>query len=564
MPNQTNITKPILIVGAGRTASSYVLKMLSIMGHTQILNENDYVMALKKMVLEGYWLPYLLESQSINEVVPHLVDAVRNFIVSLFPSNKEYWAMKAIWEEVDWDWYQLVFPNAKYIHLVRDPRTNIPSMMEFIGNESGQSHWDFDYSCQKYVASNLKAFLLAEKGVPYLLVKQEDFVDHPQETWKEICNFLELPFVEVDFNEVNVSSSTRGKVSEKRKSNLLSWERLPPKVIEIAEQCGYYPLKQNFLGDAKEPESTHNQIESLIDLFEVFNPNLRRQIEQRKSEVERWSREGIFPEIQDKVILDWGCGDGAFSFVFVEKGVKKVLGIDSWLADYQNESRVEGVLEFKKMGIQNVDLLNLKYDLMFANTITEHLKNLPELFIKCYKIINDQGYLFINHDNYYQPTGAHDHGFLFYGENNQIVFQGVACWQNELKCEVSKDHRDQMAKIFWWTWSGEEVLTPDDCTKCPYYKRSQPWAHLIYQEEFCKVYDKESFTTGYPNSSLNKITPFQLRQFIIEAGFTIVKEVRNRVSNLPPDFLLCPPYNFSLQDLTTSTITILAKKKEEK
>jgi len=178
----------------------------------------------------------------------------------------------------------------------------------------------------------------------------------------------------------------------------------------------------------------------------------------------------------------------------------------------------------------------------------------------CYRLLKEGGYLFINHDNYYQPTGAHDHGFLFYGENNMIVRQGPACWQMPEKCQASADHRRWIAEHLPWTWRNTEKLTPENCTLCPYYKRSQPWAHLIYQNEFVSLFDNVSFTTGYPNSSLNKVTPFQLRQFVLEAGFVIEKEVRNRVSNLPPDFLLCPPYNFSLQDLTTSTMTLLARK----
>ncbi len=113
-----------------------------------------------------------------------------------------------------------------------------------------------------------------------------------------------------------------------------------------------------------------------------------------------------------------------------------------------------------------------------------------------------------------------------------------------------------------WTWDGtiDSRLTPEDCRKCPYYRRAQPWAHLLNQLEFRNVFPQVGFTTGYAKSSLNKVTPFQLRQFVIEAGFEIERWVPHVINNEPPDELLKPPFNFSRQDLCSSTITVRCRK----
>jgi len=171
------------------------------------------------------------------------------------------------------------------------------------------------------------------------------------------------------------------------------------------------------------------------------------------------------------------------------------------------------------------------------------------------------GVLFLNHDNYYQPVGSHDHGFLYW-KNNEIVFLGPRCWEKQAKCAESADFRASIATRLPWTWDArtEARLTPEDCQRCPYYRRAQPWAHLLYQSEFRDVYPQPCFTTGYPRSSLNKITPFMLRQFIIEAGFDIEGSTGIQIKNVPPDELLRPPYNLNPDDLCTTTIALRCRK----
>ena len=52
-----------------------------------------------------------------------------------------------------------------------------------------------------------------------------------------------------------------------------------------------------------------------------------------------------------------------------------------------------------------------------------------------------------------------------------------------------------------WAWDAatENALTPLNCTLCaPLYKRARPWAHLIYADEFLKVFPQEFFRLGRP------------------------------------------------------------------
>ncbi len=64
----------------------------------------------------------------------------------------------------------------------------------------------------------------------------------------------------------------------------------------------------------------------------------------------------------------------------------------------------------------------------------------------------------------------------------------------------------------------------------------------------------------HEKSSLNKVTTFQLRQFIIEAGFDIESWIPNMIANKPPDFLTKPPYHFNPDELRTCEVTAVCRK----
>ncbi len=289
-----------------------------------------------------------------------------------------------------------------------------------------------------------------------------------------------------------------------------------------------------------------------------------------RSQLQNWTANSVLPtsHITGKRILDWECGRGVFTALLLEQGAAAVTAIDSWLVDsayiQKNLSGLPGA-SFERISLEQFavdEQHHGAYDLIFANTVTEHMLNLPPLLTICYQLLAVDGELVINHGNYYEPVGSHDHGFLFYGENNEIVFQGPRCWESTTKCEASADFRRSLRERFSWTWGdwNESQLTPDNCIYCPYYRRAQPWSHLLYQQEFRQIFPQQGFTTGYPGSGLNKITPFQLRQFLIEAGFNIERWVPSYINNQPPEELLRPPFNFSIEDLCTAVIAVRCSK----
>lgn len=235
MPNSTNVRSPVLVVGAGRTASSYLLDRLQF-GRQDFQNiiENELYRDLHRDLRERWWCienwRYVCPE---DEVERRVIEAIRQTFVMLFPSERSQWVMKCIWDAHDPALLHAIFPEARYVHLVRDPRTNVASMIERIG-------WSFERSSQMYVSANRMALRFARFPDRYLRVRQEDFVDRRDETWGCLLEFLGVPPADSDWDrELNVSPSQRGKLAAKRADDAVEWQKLPDEVVAMAKQLGY-------------------------------------------------------------------------------------------------------------------------------------------------------------------------------------------------------------------------------------------------------------------------------------------------------------------------------------
>lgn len=236
MPNSHNILAPTLILGAGRTASSYVISHLNhSVGQFQEIIENDVYKVLYENFVKSWWAAdWKWMTPDEAEVRRRVVSTIRGALLSLFPSEKPRWAMKMIWQGHEPSVVDALFPEATYIHLVRDPRANIPSVVERIG-------WSRQEAEFRYVASNETALSFRCFGDRYLCIRQEDFDRDREGVWRRVCSFLGVPFPEkVNLAaEVNVSKSQVGKKSHTREESRVQWCELPLDVRRIAESLGY-------------------------------------------------------------------------------------------------------------------------------------------------------------------------------------------------------------------------------------------------------------------------------------------------------------------------------------
>ncbi len=261
---------------------------------------------------------------------------------------------------------------------------------------------------------------------------------------------------------------------------------------------------------------------------------------------------------QGKDVLDLGCGLGASSTIFVERGANFVWAIDPVLTEEQ--IRLLSVLpraRFTSAWLSPELFDGYRFDLVYARFVTEHLMDLPAALATLFDLLKPGGSFVALHDNYYSPMGAHDQPFIGPAADASLTYQSkaVRCWDAAEKCTASTEFREEVGTKYDWTVK-QFVLTPYDCTQCPYFHRAQLWGHIRYQDSFTQNYPGAFFKTNRAGS-LNKVTPFQLRQFLVEAGFKITAWEPVMITNDPPVEL---KQVFNEHDLRTAMILFAADK----
>jgi SAM-dependent methyltransferase len=298
----------------------------------------------------------------------------------------------------------------------------------------------------------------------------------------------------------------------------------------------------------------------------------------------------LIDDIVDVDVLDLGGGYAQLSLILLEKGARSVTIIDpsldqnfysEYFAEIPNLKYFSGTIEqfyeknsWKSEDLRNCNLRNVRSDIqntkakqhffgaVLACSVTEHILNLAECLHSVWESLKPNGSLFMAHDNYYHPSGAHDNFILRFDNQQNCSYQGPRCWELEAKCRESLGFREKLKTTAPWGWDEkiEKRLTPDNCPDCPFFKRTNPWAHLLFQDEFNQIFPQIFFSSGRTSSGLNKITPYMLRQFLIESNFKIEIWHRNFAKNEPPVELLQEPYCLSEIDLRTLNIVTRARK----
>jgi 2-polyprenyl-6-hydroxyphenyl methylase/3-demethylubiquinone-9 3-methyltransferase len=259
-----------------------------------------------------------------------------------------------------------------------------------------------------------------------------------------------------------------------------------------------------------------------------------------------------------KDVLDIGCGVGSSSACFLERGARFVWGIDPVIPDALMKRL--GLLQrsrFTSGPLKRAVFGKTRFDLIYAHFVTEHIHDLPADLSLVFDLLKPGGRFVGVHDNFYGPMGGHDHAFMGpAGNTNRIVSKAVPCWKSPLRCEASAEFRASAEKRHDWTLTHWR-LTPEDCSRCLYYHRAQVWGHLQFQEDYPGDYPGDFYKCSTPDGGLNKVTPFQLRQYFIEAGFDLVTWEPHQVENIPTAALL---ERFAQSDLQTSYIVFAGDK----
>jgi len=216
-------------------------------------------------------------------------------------------------------------------------------------------------------------------------------------------------------------------------------------------------------------------------------------------------------------ILEVGSGLGQVSHQIAENGAKRVVGVEyspekvNWSKSYFIEGKNKN-LDFIKGSAENLDFPDNEFDLVFSNSVLEHVRNPKKALQEIYRVIKPGGKLLLAVDYFHGPGGNHLYDYVHFP------------WATTLVCENSLCR--------YWS---EKLKKDQENGKMGFYASGTKIKNLGEGSEI----------------QLNKWNSDQAEQAMIDIGWTIAKRVPSLYIGMLPIFRSIKRLKFYLQGAVT-------------
>lgn len=289
MPNPDNTASPILVGGAGRSGTTWVLKVLGLHPDVQKVHENSLAYTVYREICASWWAQEFCREHCDGDPQRHegvAMEAMREALCGVFPSSRARWVMKVIWG-VESTWgvplrvWAGTFPGARYIHCVRNPLDTLASMMAHLGKFSNMQ--SLAAAEQSYLRGHRDMLELAKLGFPCLRLRLEDVAMSAEAAWGsigEFCNLTPFPIAHEELGRREAARVESEAMSAATEAPRLQWTDLSEATLEMARALGYQvPADCQGRAEAPElPESTLAQLHEQIACLANENLTLREEL----------------------------------------------------------------------------------------------------------------------------------------------------------------------------------------------------------------------------------------------------------------------------------------------
>lgn len=147
-------------------------------------------------------------------------------------------------------------------------------------------------------------------------------------------------------------------------------------------------MKQNIydiktFSEAYDKMRYENKGKNANDLIEI--PNFRK----------------LIPDLNNKRVLDLGCGYGENDIYCRELGAKEVLGIDisEHMIKIALDNNKDKKIKYKLMAMEDIDKLEEKFDVVISSLAIHYVKDYDKLIKDIYNLLNKDGILIFSIDH---------------------------------------------------------------------------------------------------------------------------------------------------------------------
>lgn len=147
--------------------------------------------------------------------------------------------------------------------------------------------------------------------------------------------------------------------------------------------------------------------------------------------VEQPAIKSLITSLQDKIVLDVGCGTGNFAKYCVEKGAKQVIGVDiseKMIARAKSEN-YHDCIEYICMPIEDFQLADQQFDLIVSSLAIHYIKDYESIIAKISRFLKKNGEFIFSTEH--PVTTARKAPNNWIEENGNRLYYAVDHYQEE-------------------------------------------------------------------------------------------------------------------------------------
>lgn len=188
----------------------------------------------------------------------------------------------------------------------------------------------------------------------------------------------------------------------------------------------------------------------------------------------------LFPDLQEKKVLDLGCGYGWHCKYAAQMGASEILGIDSSekMITKAISENPDARIKYKVCGVEEYDYPENAYDLVISNLVLHYIENLDNVYQKVYRTLRSGGCFLFNIEHPTFTAGINED--WIYDENGEPKYWAIDNYYctgeretNFLGLRVVKQHHtltqilNPLIKYGFQIEAVEEAVPPADMMDIP-------------------------------------------------------------------------------------------------
>lgn len=210
----------------------------------------------------------------------------------------------------------------------------------------------------------------------------------------------------------------------------------------------------------------------------------------------------MLPQLQDKTILDLGCGAGDMDKYFVNQGAKFIVATDisENMIATAKATNADSKIEYKVLKMEDISSLSQKFDIVYSSLAFHYIENFDKLLKDINNLLNPNGMLIFSQESPINIATSKESET----EKNKIEIDGI-------KYHLLKGYCKEGERKVWW----------NDCLVTKYHRTYATLVNALIKNNFEIIEIKDS----YASEEAIKLCPKYAYQ-IDKPYFTFVKAVK--------------------------------------